>query len=54
MIKGQRERKVRIEKNASFTNNDKILIKMTDIVKDEAPRGPHGPLRDQRSKEKKG
>jgi hypothetical protein len=34
--------------------NDKIPIKMTDVVKNEAPRGPGGPLHDQRSKGKKG
>jgi hypothetical protein len=33
MIKGQRERRVRMEYNASFTKNNKIPIKMTDVVK---------------------
>jgi hypothetical protein len=54
MIKGQREKRVRMELKASFTENNKIPIKMTDVVKDEAPRGPHVPLHDQRSKGKKG
>jgi hypothetical protein len=32
--------------------NNRIPIKMTD-VKNEATRGPHGPLHDQRSRRKK-
>jgi hypothetical protein len=38
---------------ASIKNN-RIPIKMTDVVKNKATRGPHGPLHDQRSSGKKG
>jgi hypothetical protein len=54
IIKGQREKRIRMELKASFTENNKIPIKMTDVVKNEASRGPHVSLHDQRSKWKKG
>jgi hypothetical protein len=43
MIKGQKEKRVRMEYNASFTKNNKILIKMTDVVKTRPPGAPTAP-----------
>jgi hypothetical protein len=39
---------------SSSIKNNKIPIKMTDVVKNKATRGHHGPLYDQRSKGRKG
>jgi hypothetical protein len=43
MITGQREKRVRMEYNASFTKKNKILIKMTDVVKTRPPGAPTAP-----------
>jgi hypothetical protein len=49
MTIGQRERRVRMDENVFFTQNNKIPIQMTDVIKNEAPRGPHSLLHNQRS-----